>query len=86
MDNAGGYAADLSCEGVQIEFLPPNTMSFIQLMNQGVICAFKAIYICNTFNHLSSCVEQENFSIKEYWHNYNIHSALQNERAITCNH
>uniref|UniRef100_A0A8C6T7D2 DDE-1 domain-containing protein n=1 Tax=Neogobius melanostomus TaxID=47308 RepID=A0A8C6T7D2_9GOBI len=44
VDNAGGHAADLSYDGVQIEFLPPNTTSLIQTMDQGIIHAFKALY------------------------------------------
>jgi hypothetical protein len=37
MDNAGGYAQELSYKGVRIEFLPPNTTSLIQPMDQGNI-------------------------------------------------
>ena len=34
MDNAGGHPVDLYNEGVQIEFLPPNTTSLLQPMDQ----------------------------------------------------
>ena len=44
MDCAGGHATDLQYDGVQIEFLPTNTTALIQPMDQGVICAFKALY------------------------------------------
>ena len=43
VDNAGGHSVDLHHEGVQIEFLPPNTTSLLQPMDQGVIRAFKAL-------------------------------------------
>ncbi|XP_035207015.1 tigger transposable element-derived protein 1-like [Stegodyphus dumicola] len=44
MDCAGGIATDLQYDDVQIEFLPPNTTSPFQPMDQGVIRAFKALY------------------------------------------
>uniref|UniRef100_A0A3Q1BQ93 DDE-1 domain-containing protein n=1 Tax=Amphiprion ocellaris TaxID=80972 RepID=A0A3Q1BQ93_AMPOC len=69
LDNAGGHADDLSYDGVQIEFLPPNTTSLIQPLDQGIIRAFKALYT--------------HFSLKDYWHGYTIASCLQNiQRAI----
>ncbi|XP_064080612.1 tigger transposable element-derived protein 1-like [Macrobrachium nipponense] len=39
MNYAGRHATDLQYDGVQIEFLPPNTTSLIQPMDQGVIRA-----------------------------------------------
>ncbi|XP_070592955.1 tigger transposable element-derived protein 1-like [Erythrolamprus reginae] len=56
MDNAGGHD-DLAHEhdGVQVEFLPPNTTSLIQPMDQGIIRAFKALY---TRNSLGSILHQ----------------------------
>ena len=35
VDNAGGHPVELDHEGVQIEFLPPNTTSLLQPMDQG---------------------------------------------------
>uniref|UniRef100_A0A3B3TIL2 DDE-1 domain-containing protein n=1 Tax=Poecilia latipinna TaxID=48699 RepID=A0A3B3TIL2_9TELE len=55
MDNAGGHAADLSYDGVQIEYLPLNTTSLIQPMDQGIIGAFKALYAQNALQHQSNC-------------------------------
>uniref|UniRef100_A0A8C6MJZ7 DDE-1 domain-containing protein n=1 Tax=Nothobranchius furzeri TaxID=105023 RepID=A0A8C6MJZ7_NOTFU len=84
MDNAGGHAADLSHEGIQVEFLPPNTTSLIQPMDQGVIRAFKALYTKNTLEDLVACMgdaqedEDETFNLKAYWRQYTIASCLQN--------
>lgn len=79
MDNAGGHAMDLSYEGVQVEFLPPNTTSLIQPMDQGVIRAFKALYTRNSLNHLvESMNNDENFNLKDYWRNYTIATCLEN--------
>ncbi|XP_068214490.1 tigger transposable element-derived protein 1-like [Palaemon carinicauda] len=44
LDCAGGHATNLQCDGVQVEFLPPNTTTLIQLMDQWDIRAFKALY------------------------------------------
>ncbi|XP_064093830.1 tigger transposable element-derived protein 1-like [Macrobrachium nipponense] len=84
MDNAGGHATDLSHEGIQVEFLPPNTTSLIQPMDQGVIRAFKALYTKNTLADLIACVDaaqddkDETFNLKAYWRQYTIATCLQN--------
>uniref|UniRef100_K7FQ19 HTH CENPB-type domain-containing protein n=1 Tax=Pelodiscus sinensis TaxID=13735 RepID=K7FQ19_PELSI len=84
MDNAGGHATDLSHEGIQVEFLPPNTTSLIQPMDQGVIRAFKALYTKNTLADLVACVdaaqddEDETFNLKAYWRQYTIATCMQN--------
>ncbi|XP_070401469.1 tigger transposable element-derived protein 1-like [Nothobranchius furzeri] len=84
MDNAGGHATDLSHEGIQVDFLPPNTTSLIQPMDQGVIRAFKALYTKNTLEDLVACMgdtqedEDETFNLKAYWQQYTIASCLQN--------
>uniref|UniRef100_A0A8C5PWV6 HTH CENPB-type domain-containing protein n=1 Tax=Leptobrachium leishanense TaxID=445787 RepID=A0A8C5PWV6_9ANUR len=54
MDNAGDHPLDLYYEGVQIEFLPANTTSLMQPMDQGVIRAFKALYTRNSLQHLET--------------------------------
>ncbi|XP_070611616.1 zinc finger protein 277 isoform X2 [Erythrolamprus reginae] len=80
MDNAGGHD-DLAHEhaGVQVEFLPPNTTSLIQPMDQGVICAFKALYTRNSLGSLVEAMDaDENFTLKGYWRQYTIASCLKN--------
>ncbi|XP_072255075.1 tigger transposable element-derived protein 1-like [Pyxicephalus adspersus] len=80
MDCAGDHAADLQYDGVQIEFLPPNTTSLIQPMDQGVIRAFKALYTRSTMEGLISAVDDANdeFTLKAYWRSYDIASCLSN--------
>uniref|UniRef100_A0A3B5PS70 DDE-1 domain-containing protein n=1 Tax=Xiphophorus maculatus TaxID=8083 RepID=A0A3B5PS70_XIPMA len=84
LDNAGGHGNDLAYDGVQIEFLPPNTTSLIQPMDQGVIRAFKALYTRNTLQHLVDAMDSDqDFSLKDYWRGYTIALCLQNiQRAI----
>uniref|UniRef100_A0A8C7WWU1 DDE-1 domain-containing protein n=1 Tax=Oryzias sinensis TaxID=183150 RepID=A0A8C7WWU1_9TELE len=77
MDNAGGYTVDLRHEGVRIEFLPPNTKSLLQPMDQGVIRAFKALYTSNCLQQLVNAIDgDENFQLKVYWRNFTIASCL----------
>ncbi|XP_035209273.1 tigger transposable element-derived protein 1-like [Stegodyphus dumicola] len=85
MDCAGSHATDLQYDGVQIEFLPPNTISLIQPMDQGVIRAFKALYTRSTMEGLISAVDEANdeFTLKAYWRSYDIVSCLSNiQRAL----
>jgi len=78
MDNAGGHPLDLSYEGVQIEFLPANTTSLIQPMDQGVIRAFKALYIRNALQNLVEAMDSDdNFSLRAYWRDFTIATCLQ---------
>ncbi|XP_066953403.1 tigger transposable element-derived protein 1-like [Macrobrachium rosenbergii] len=93
MDNAGGHPTDLSHDGVQIEFLPANTTSLIQPMDQGVIRAFKVLYTRNALQHLVNAMDpMEDFTLKEYWKTFTIasclsiiQSALQDMKKETLN-
>ncbi|XP_047481615.1 tigger transposable element-derived protein 1-like [Penaeus chinensis] len=83
-DNAGGHADDLSYDVVQIEFLQPNTTPLIQPMDQGIIHAFKALYMLNTLQYLFEAMDSDqDLSLKTYWREYTFASCLQNiQRAI----
>uniref|UniRef100_H9GPB4 HTH CENPB-type domain-containing protein n=1 Tax=Anolis carolinensis TaxID=28377 RepID=H9GPB4_ANOCA len=85
MDNAGGHAVDITHDGIQVEFLPPSTASLIQPMDQGIIRAFKALYTRNSLQSLVEAMDMdEDFSLKESWHDYTIASCLKNiQKAIT---
>ncbi|XP_068506439.1 tigger transposable element-derived protein 1 isoform X9 [Syngnathus scovelli] len=65
---------------IQVEFLPPNTTSLIQPMDQGVIRAFKALYTRSTMEGLISFIDENNvgFSLKNCWREYNIATCLVN--------
>ena len=86
MDCAGGHATDLHYKGVKVEFLPPNTTSIIQPMDQGVIRAFKALYTRATMEGLIENIDEDNqeFTLKNYWRGYNIATCLKNiQHALT---
>ncbi|XP_064117867.1 tigger transposable element-derived protein 1-like [Macrobrachium nipponense] len=76
-DNASGYPLDLYSKGVQLEFLPPNTTSLLQPMDQGVIRAFKALYTGNSLQHLVDAMDRNSeFTLKDYWRKFTIATCL----------
>jgi hypothetical protein len=56
LDNAPGHPDNLhnlqTCIPVGVVYLPPNTTSLIQAMDQGVTSNFKAYYLHRTFKQL----------------------------------
>ncbi|XP_064077714.1 tigger transposable element-derived protein 1-like [Macrobrachium nipponense] len=77
LDNAGGHTANLCYEGVQIEFLPANTTSLLQPMDQGVIRAFKTLYTRNSLDHLVKAMDDDSeFTLKSYWRKFTIATCL----------
>ncbi|XP_054648760.1 tigger transposable element-derived protein 1-like [Dunckerocampus dactyliophorus] len=83
MDNAEGHAQELTYDGVRIEFLPPNTTSLIQPIDQGVIRTFKALYTRNALQHLVEAMDlEENFLLKDCWRQYTIATCLKNIHVV----
>ena len=83
IDNAPSHPTHLSdlttCIPVEVVFLPPNTTSLIQPMDQGVISNFKAYYLRRTFRQLIDKTDGEDKqSIRDFWKNYNIMDAVDN--------
>ncbi len=81
LDNAPGHPTALSDlnEHVQISFLPPNTTSLIQPMDQGVIATFKAYYLRRTLAQAIQATKGENApSLTEFWKSYNIRNVISN--------
>ena len=71
LDNAPGHRKDLgeNLAGDEVLYMPPNTTSLIQPMDQGVIRAFKAGYL-SLFLH--RCTESEESDYQQIVKNYNI--------------
>ena len=83
IDNAPSYPTHLSdittCIPVERVFLPPNTTSLIQPMDQGVISNFKGYYLRRTSRQLIDKTDGEGKqSIRDFWKNYNIMDAVDN--------
>ncbi|CAH2306756.1 tigger transposable element-derived 1-like [Pelobates cultripes] len=79
MDNTPSHPTNLAvlptCIPVEVLFLPPNTMSLIQPMDQGVI----ATYLRRTFHQLIEHTDREdNQSMLDFWKQYHIMKAVSN--------
>uniref|UniRef100_K7G7M9 HTH CENPB-type domain-containing protein n=1 Tax=Pelodiscus sinensis TaxID=13735 RepID=K7G7M9_PELSI len=64
------------CQKTFVLFLPPNTTSLIQPLDQGAIAAFKVYYFRRTFARLIRETDGENSLIKEFWRKFNIKDAI----------
>ena len=79
LDNAPGHPANLSdlSDQVRVEFLPKNTTSLLQPMDQGVIATFKAYYLRRTFRKMVTAVDADpNLTIIQFWKGFNIKNAI----------
>ncbi|XP_063309192.1 tigger transposable element-derived protein 1-like [Pelobates fuscus] len=81
VDNAPGHPPSLQHHhpNVKIIFLPPNTASILQPMDQGVIATFKALYLRQTFEMLIKATDNETGpSLKDFWRkSFNILDAIK---------
>uniref|UniRef100_A0A8C4Q849 Uncharacterized protein n=2 Tax=Eptatretus burgeri TaxID=7764 RepID=A0A8C4Q849_EPTBU len=80
LDDAIGHPPsiqDLS-ENIKVVFLPPNTTSLIQPMDQGVIATFKTYYLRRTFANLVKSTDNDHMTVKEFWKSFTIRDALRN--------
>ncbi|KAJ7303221.1 hypothetical protein JRQ81_012157 [Phrynocephalus forsythii] len=78
MGNVRKQPLDLSYEGVQIEFLPANTATLIQPLDQGILHAFKALYTQNCMQHLVEAMDAHgNVSAQECWCEFTIKTCLE---------
>ena len=51
VDNAPGHPQTLGADSdIEVMFLPPNTTSLIQPLDQGIIATFKAYYTRHSFS------------------------------------
>lgn len=81
LDNAPGHPAYLDDfnPNVKVAYLPPNTTSLLQPMDQGVIASFKAYYLRRTFSKAIKATEgPDGKTLKEWWRSYNIYEAVKN--------
>ena len=77
LDNVLSHPSEIY-ESIKVVFLPPNTTSILQPMDQGVISAFKANYLKETLSQLiNSCDANDQLSIKEFWKQFNIKVAIE---------
>lgn len=80
LDNVGSHDPSLESlhPDVEVVFLPPNTTSLLQPMDQSVIATFKTIYLRRVMNEMLTAVNHEcqnlepSFKVKNFWKNFSI--------------
>lgn len=78
IDNAPGHPP-IEHPNIQVKFLPANTTSILQPLDQGVIAAFKAYYVRRTFKILlQSMDDAPEMTVSSMWKSYNIADCLIN--------
>ncbi|GFS74099.1 tigger transposable element-derived protein 1 [Trichonephila clavipes] len=75
VDNAASHP-QLEHPNVQLVFLPPNTTSLIQPLDQGIIATFKKYYIKATYKFILNKLENESLTVKEVWKQFSIFDCL----------
>ncbi|XP_025409934.1 tigger transposable element-derived protein 6-like [Sipha flava] len=61
LDNASSHPDTLNLKNIKLIFLPPNTTSICQPLDQGIIKNFKVHYRQRLFRHILSRVDQNGF-------------------------
>lgn len=75
LDNAPGHL-QLEHNNVKILFLPANTTSIIQPLDQGIIATFKKYYIKNTYRDILDKMENESLTLTDVWKKFTILDCL----------
>ncbi|XP_053568147.1 tigger transposable element-derived protein 1-like [Bombina bombina] len=86
VDNAPGHPRTLEelNPNIRVEFLPPNTTSLLQPMDQCVIAAFKLNYLKRTFSKCIAAIDKEEGAgqevLSKFWKSYNILDCIKTVR------
>ncbi|GFX47983.1 tigger transposable element-derived protein 1 [Trichonephila clavipes] len=75
VDNAASHP-QLEHPNVQLVFLPPNTTSLIQPLDQSIIATFKKYYIKTTYRFILNKLENESLTVKDVWKQFSIFDCL----------
>jgi len=80
VDNEPGhppFIGDLH-PNIKVVFLPPNTTSLIQPMDQGFIAVFKYNYLTRTSAQAIVATEEDTEKTMQFWKDYNIYDCIKN--------
>ncbi|XP_066261172.1 tigger transposable element-derived protein 1-like [Euwallacea similis] len=80
VDNAPGHPC-LEHPNVQVVFLPPNTISLVQPLDQGIIAIFKKHYVKLTFSFILKKLENDGISLTEVWKKFSILDCINHVTA-----
>ncbi|XP_053561290.1 tigger transposable element-derived protein 1-like [Bombina bombina] len=86
VDNAPGHPRTLDelNPNIRVEFLPPNTTSLLQPMDQCVIATFKLNYLKRTFSKCIAAIDKEEGAgqevLSKFWKSYNILDCIKTVR------
>lgn len=76
VDNAPGHPQDLCHPNVQIVFLPPNTTSLLQPLDQGIIYTFKTYYIRRSLQWILDVTDSKSIDVKLAWKQFSIKDCI----------
>ncbi|XP_056665822.1 tigger transposable element-derived protein 1-like [Monodelphis domestica] len=81
MGSISNFDSLQTCIPIEVLFLPPNTASLLQPMDQGVFAVFKAYYLRCAFGQLLEANNSnKQRSVREVWRDYNIMKAIDSIR------
>ncbi|XP_066960710.1 tigger transposable element-derived protein 1-like [Macrobrachium rosenbergii] len=63
-------------ESVKVVFLPPNTTSLIQPMDQGFVAMFKAYYLWNMFAQAVEATDNEEKDLRTFCKEFNVLNSI----------
>lgn len=75
IDNLPGHPETLKLvnPNVEVRFLPPNTTSLLQPLDQGIIATFKRYYLRRTFSQILDRMELDtSLTVTQSWKQFNI--------------
>jgi uncharacterized protein involved in tellurium resistance len=81
LENASGHPPSITeiDENIKVIFLPRDTSSLIQPMDQGVVATLKSYHLRRTFSQLVQATnDEDNISVEEFWKKYDIKMAIDN--------
>jgi DDE superfamily endonuclease len=88
IDNAPGHSISISDfhENVKVLFLPPNTTSLLQPMDQGIISTFKAYYLRRTFSQAVKATTGDGaITLIDFWKRFTIENIGESWLEVTVN-
>ncbi|XP_067120126.1 tigger transposable element-derived protein 1-like [Centruroides vittatus] len=77
LDNVPSHPIDLNHPNVEIAFLPRNTTSLLQPLDQGIIVTFKSYYIRKSFELILEKIDSTDITVSEVWKQFSILNCVE---------